>query len=48
MTGDEFYGKSKTNPYGDFVLQVDHSVGLVLEALEKDPGEWKEHPDTPY
>ena len=32
---EEFQGKSGTNPYGDFVLQVDHTVGQVLKALEK-------------
>lgn len=32
---DEFKGKSETNPYGDFVLQVDHTVGEILKALEK-------------
>jgi len=32
---DEFKGKSATNPYGDFVLQVDHTVGQILDALEK-------------
>jgi len=32
---DEFKGKSGTNPYGDFVLQVDHTVGQILESLEK-------------
>lgn len=32
---DEFKGKSGTNPYGDFVLQVDHTVGEILNALEK-------------
>ena len=31
----EFEGKSQTNPYGDFVLQVDHTVGQILQALEK-------------
>ena len=31
---DDFKGKSATNPYGDFVLQVDHTVGQILEALE--------------
>lgn len=31
---DEFKGKSGTNPYGDFVLQVDHTVGQILKALE--------------
>jgi arylsulfatase A-like enzyme len=32
---EEFKGKSGTNPYGDFMLQVDHTVGQILEALEK-------------
>ena len=32
---DEFKGKSGTNPYGDFVLQVDHTVELVYKALEE-------------
>ena len=31
---EEFQGKSGTNPYGDFVLQVDHTVGQILKALE--------------
>lgn len=31
---EEFQGKSRTNPYGDFVLQVDHSVGKILKSLE--------------
>jgi len=30
----EFKGKSETNPYGDFVLQVDHTVGQILKSLE--------------
>lgn len=30
----EFLGKSGTNPYGDFVLQVDHTVGQILGTLE--------------
>jgi arylsulfatase A len=30
----EFLGKSGTNPYGDFVLQVDHTVGQILQSLE--------------
>ena len=30
-----FVGRTKLGPYGDFVHQVDHTVGLVLEALEK-------------
>ena len=32
---EEFVGKSKTNLYGDFVLQVDHHVGQILDALTK-------------
>ena len=32
---EEFKGKSGTNAYGDFVLQVDWTVGQVLEALER-------------
>jgi arylsulfatase A len=31
---EEFRGKSGTNPYGDFVLQVDHTVGQILQSLE--------------
>lgn len=31
----EFHGKSKTNEYGDFVLQVDWTVGQVLKALKR-------------
>lgn len=30
----EFQGKSGINPYGDFVLEVDHVVGRVLAALD--------------
>jgi len=30
----EFQGKSGLNAYADFVLQVDHDMGLVLDALE--------------
>ena len=30
----EFQGKSHTNPYGDFTLQVDAIVGRVLAAIE--------------
>jgi arylsulfatase A-like enzyme len=32
---EKFQGKSGTNPYGDFVLQVDHTVGQILKALEE-------------
>lgn len=31
----EFQGKSKTNEYGDFCLQVDDTVGRVMQALER-------------
>jgi len=31
----EFKGKSKTNEYGDFVLQVDDTVGQILDALKR-------------
>jgi len=31
----EFIGKSNTNFYGDFVLQVDNAVGKIIAALEK-------------
>ena len=31
----EFRGKSGTNPYGDFCLQVDDSVGQIMAALER-------------
>lgn len=30
-----FVGKTKLGPYGDFVHQVDHTVGVVLKALEE-------------
>jgi arylsulfatase A-like enzyme len=32
---EEFRGRSGTNPYGDFMLQVDHTVGKVLAALDR-------------
>ena len=32
---DEFKEKSATNAYGDFMLQVDHTVGQILQVLEK-------------
>ncbi len=31
----EFQGKSNTNAYGDFVLQVDWTVGQILQALQR-------------
>ena len=30
----EYEGKSGTNPYGDFVLQVDDTIGQVMKAVE--------------
>ena len=35
MPTKEFQEKSKTNEYGDFVLQVDDTVGQVIDALKK-------------
>jgi len=35
LPGEEWQGKSKMNPYGDFVMQVDATVGAVYAALEK-------------
>lgn len=32
---EEFRGRSKTNAYGDFVLQVDATVGAVMDALDR-------------
>ena len=32
---EDFAGKSGTNAYGDFCLQVDDTVGRVMEALER-------------
>jgi arylsulfatase A-like enzyme len=32
----DFQGRSNAGRYGDFIQQLDHSVGLVLDALEKD------------
>ncbi|OUW16564.1 MAG: hypothetical protein CBD18_06590 [Opitutales bacterium TMED158] len=32
----EWIGKSNTTAYGDFVLQVDHEVGRVVQAIEGD------------
>ena len=31
----EFHGKSRAGPYGDWVCQVDWTVGQVLDALER-------------
>jgi arylsulfatase A-like enzyme len=35
VPADEFKGKSPLGTYGDFVLQVDHVVGQVLDALDR-------------
>jgi arylsulfatase A-like enzyme len=32
---EEFKGKSQTNLYGDFTLQVDHTVGQILDVLDR-------------
>jgi arylsulfatase A len=32
---ERFVGSTELGPYGDFVHQVDHTVGVVLDALEK-------------
>jgi len=34
MPTDEFRGKTDVDWYGDFVAQVDHSVGQIIEALD--------------
>ncbi len=31
----EFIGKSKAGAYGDFVIEIDHYVGQMLDALDK-------------
>lgn len=33
IPNDEFDGKSKAGPYGDFVYETDHSIGQLLQAL---------------
>ena len=38
IPNDEFDGKSKAGPYGDFVHETDHSIGQLLQAL-KDSGQ---------
>ncbi len=35
MAKKEFAGKSSVGEYGDFTMQVDHSIGQVLQVLEK-------------
>jgi len=35
VTSPEFSGKSSIGPYGDALLQHDHAVGEILDAIEK-------------
>ena len=35
IPNDEFDGKSQAGPYGDFVVETDHSAGQLLAALEE-------------
>ncbi len=35
IPNDEFLGKSGVGPYGDFIVETDHSVGRILGALEE-------------
>lgn len=35
LPAEEFRGKTGTNPYGDFVTQVDWTVGQVMKVLDK-------------
>ena len=32
----EWQGKSQLNPYADFVMQTDHCIGQVMDALDKE------------
>lgn len=34
LPGKEWLGKSKTNPYGDFVMQLDDCIGQILNAID--------------
>ena len=38
IPNDEFDGKSQAGAYGDFVYEVDHAIGQLLEAVEKSGG----------
>ncbi len=31
----EFRGKSKAGPYGDFVIEIDHYIGQILDTLDR-------------
>lgn len=35
IPNDEFDGKSKAGPYGDFVFQTDDACGRIMKAIEK-------------
>lgn len=35
IPNDEFLGKSGVGPYGDFIVETDHSIGRILGALEE-------------
>jgi arylsulfatase A len=35
IPNDEFDGKSQAGPYGDFIVETDHSMGQMLAALEE-------------
>ena len=39
IPNDEFDGKSKAGAYGDFVYEIDHAIGQLLEAVKKSGGE---------
>ena len=41
IPNDEFDGKSEAGAYGDFVYEVDHACGQLLEAVKKSGGEHK-------
>ena len=36
LPSEEFAGKSGAGTYGDFVMMVDHQIGLVMEALRSE------------
>lgn len=41
IPNDQFDGKSKAGAYGDFVYEVDHAIGQLLDAVKKSGGEHK-------
>ncbi|MGI9239726.1 MAG: sulfatase family protein, partial [Verrucomicrobiales bacterium] len=41
IPNDEFDGKSEAGAYGDFVYEVDHACGQLLEAVKRSGGEDK-------